>query len=124
LTQLFFADPGIQSAFAQARASAESVGLPLRIRLVIGPGIDELHRLRWETLTDPEDSSTLSTNENILLSRYQSSLDWRPVRLRARGELRALVMLANPTNLGEYSLSPIDVAGELERAKQGSANPV
>jgi len=119
LTQQFFADPVIQTAFAQAKTSAESVGMPLRVRLMIGTGIHELHRLRWETLCDPQDSSTLSTSENILLSRYQSSLDWRPVRLRARGELRALVMLANPSDLTEYGLSPVDVPGELERAKQG-----
>lgn len=121
LTQLFFNDTAVQTAFVQARTSAQSLGIPLRIRLMIGPSAPELHRLYWETLCDPRDASPLSTNENLLFSRYLSSLDWRPVRLRAKGELRALVMVANPSNLSEYNLAPIDVAGELNRAELGLA---
>lgn len=119
LTQLFFDDNAVQSAFAQARASAQSLGIPMRFRLIIGPSASELHAIRWETLCDPQDASPLSTNENLLFSRYLSSLDWQPVRLRAKGELRALVMVANPSDLGDYHLAPVDVVGELNRIKQG-----
>ena len=118
LTQFFFGDAAVESAFAQARASAQSVGVPLRFRLVIGPSAPELHALHWETLCDPQDASPLSTNENLLFSRYLSSLDWRPVRVRAKGKLRALAMVANPSDLGEYNLSPVDVSGEQTRVKQ------
>ncbi|MBP1694272.1 MAG: hypothetical protein H6Q37_2155 [Chloroflexi bacterium] len=118
LTQDFFADPTVLTAFAQARASAQTSDLPLRIRLMIGPSAPELHKLHWETLCDPQDASPLSTNGNILFSRYLSSQDWRPVRLRARGELRALTFIANPSDLGDYNLSPIDVAAEFGRVKQ------
>jgi hypothetical protein len=59
----------------------------------------------------------LATNQNILFSRYLSSLDWRPVRLRPKGELKALAVVANPANLADYSLAPVDVDGELARAR-------
>ena len=63
--------------------AAQSLEAPLRVRLFIGPSAPELHNLRWETLIDPTtnlagDSATatpLLTNENIIFSRYLSSLD-------------------------------------------------
>jgi len=119
LTQNFFSDPKLQSAFAQTRASAQSLDVPLRLRLLIGPSAPELHSLHWETLCDPQDNTPLCTNENVLFSRYLSSLDWRPVRLRPQGSLRALIMIANPDNLGDYNLAPVDVAGELARSQEG-----
>lgn len=118
LTQLFFKEPAVQSAFAQARTSAQTLGVPLRFRLVIGPSAPELHAVHWELLGDPQNGSPLATDENLLFSRYLSSPDWRPVRLRAQRTLRALVMVSNPSDLGEYNLAPVDVAGELQRVRQ------
>ena len=119
LTQSFFAEPAVQTAFAQARASAQSLGALLRIRLMIGSSASELQGVHWEMLRDPQDGSPLSTSENLLFSRYLSSLDWRPVRLRAKGELRALAMVANPSDLAGDGLAPIDVEGEMVRARLG-----
>ncbi len=119
LTESFFASPAIQTAFAQARATAESIDAAIRLRLLIGPSAPELHRVHWETWVDPQDGSPLSTDGNLHFSRYLSSKDWRPVRLRARGDLRALVVVANPSDLGDYNLAAVDVGGELARAEQG-----
>jgi hypothetical protein len=119
LTASFFIDPAVKTAFAQARASAESQNAAIRLRLLIGPSAPELHRVHWETLVDPEDGSPLSTDGNLHFSRYLSSKDWRPVRLRAWGDLSALVLIANPSDLGDYNLSAVDVEAELERAEQG-----
>lgn len=119
LTDCLFADTAVRTAFIQARTSAGSLGAVLRLRLVIGPSAPELHSLHWEVLRDPQDGSPLCTSENVLFSRYMSSLDWRPVRLRAKGDLCALVMIANPSDLSAYQLAPVDVQGELARAKQG-----
>ncbi len=119
LSESLFASPALQTAFAQARTSAESLNAPIRLRLLIGPSASELHSVRWEMLNDPQDGSPLSTSENLIFSRYLSSLDWRPVRLNAQGEMRALVVIANPSDLGDYNLAEVDVAGELERAKAG-----
>jgi len=122
LTQALFADPGIQSSFETAYALAAADQLPLRLRLQIDAGAPELHELRWETVRDLHGSS-LATSEQILLSRYLRSPDWRSVRLQPESQLRALVMIASPTGLDQYSpegaaLQPLDVPGELERATQ------
>jgi hypothetical protein len=120
LTKCLFADPPVQSAFTQAFASAQSKGLALRLRIFVGPSAPELNSLHWETLRHPVDETPLATNENILFSRYLTSLDWRPVHLRPKSLLRALVVIANPINLSDYqNLAPIDVEGELNRARQG-----
>jgi hypothetical protein len=112
----------VENAFDKARTLAQLEDLPLRVRLLIGPSAPELHGLRWETLRDPKDGTALLMDESILFSRYLSSLDWRPVGVRPKAQLRALVVITNPSALSEYEderrpLPPIDVAGELERVK-------
>jgi len=119
LGESLFADPAVWTAFAQARSTAQVLEVGLRLRLFIGPSAPELHSLRWETLRDPQDGSPLLTGEQVLFSRYLSSLDWRPVRLRPQADLRALVVIANPANVTDYQLAPLDVEGELERARSG-----
>ena len=120
LTEGLFADASVASSFAQARTSAESLQAPLRIRLLIGPSAPELNSVYWEALRDPRDQSKspLFTGENILLSRYLSSGDWRPVKLRPKGDLRALAAVSNPSNLTDYKLAAVDVPGELQRASE------
>jgi len=122
LSACLFADSALKAAFAQARSSAQVLNAPLRLRLFIGPTAPELHSLRWETLRDPLDGSPLLTSQQVLFSRYLSSSDWQPVRLRPRGELRALVMIANPNNLSAYKLAPIDVRAELLRVAAALGN--
>jgi hypothetical protein len=116
--------PRLQNVFSQALAAAQAQGQPLRLRLYIGPGALQLHTLRWETLRDPGDGASLVTGENVLFSRYLSSLDWRPVGVRPKSHLRALVIVAGPSHLSGYEaegrkLAPIDVAAEVERARAG-----
>lgn len=59
------------------------------------------------------------TNERILFSRYLSSANWSRVRLRPKADLRVLVVVANPSDLADYGMSTLDVAGEIQRAKAG-----
>jgi hypothetical protein len=127
LGQSLFADPAVLGEFNAARAVAEASDRPLRLRLFIDRSAPELHNLRWETLRDPRDDSWLLTNERLLFSRFLPSSDWRPVRLRPRGDLRALVAIANPVDLADSErphvvagqrLVPLDVVGELGRARQ------
>ncbi len=119
LTDSLFGDPTLKTAFAQARSSAQSLNAALRLRLMISSNLPELHDLRWEMLRDPLDHSLLTTNETVLFSRYLSSTDWRPVRLRSKEDLSVLVVIANPSDLSDYDLDPIDTQAELERAKKG-----
>jgi len=122
LSDSLFKDPSVRDAFAQARSSADALNMPLRLRLSVARSALELHAFRWETLRDPLDGSWLVTNERVLFSRYLSSNDWRPVRPRAKSELRALVVIANPVNISQYApggrqLEAIDVGEELERTR-------
>lgn len=139
LGRTLFADGEVQRHFRRARDNAQAQSVALRLRLLIESRAVELHSLRWETLCDPDDGSALATREQVLFSRFLSSQDWRPVRLRPRDNLRALVAVASPRNVGQYSverrglgppdgggepaaverrqLAPIDLAGEQARAK-------
>jgi hypothetical protein len=124
LTDSLFGDPNVRDIFEKSRVAAQSQDMQLRLRLYIGPSAPELHRLRWEALRDPQSGALLLTDEAILFSRYLSSLDWRPIRLRPQSRLRALVVIANPTDLNSYKpggrqLAPVDVEGELQRATAG-----
>jgi hypothetical protein len=112
LTSAMFADPALLTAYAQARTSAQKDGAPLRLRLFIGPSAPELHAIRWELLNEPQTGSPIATDHTIFFSRYLSSQDWRPVRLRSRQELKALAVIAAPQGLEEYNLAPVDKAAE------------
>lgn len=102
LTQTLFKKEAIRDAFVKARAIAEEENLPLRLRLFVTPTASELNALRWETLRDPTADEWLLTSENLLFSRYLTSSDWRPIRLRSQRELRALVTIASPSDLEQY----------------------
>src|SRR4051794_3962417 len=54
LTEGVFADPRVRDYFDDALVSAQTLDVPLRLRLAIGAGAPELHSLRWETLQDPD----------------------------------------------------------------------
>lgn len=113
-----FGEAAVGAALAQVRAVAQSQNVPLRVRILIGPSAPELHTLRWETLRVPGEESFLAMHEQIRVSRYLSSFDWQPVRLRPQAELRVLMAAANPDGLDGYGLSAVDVVGELARARQ------
>ncbi|UCF29583.1 MAG: CHAT domain-containing protein, partial [Chloroflexota bacterium] len=119
LSEYLFADPRARNAFEQARTSAQILDVPIRLRLLVGASAPELHGLRWETLLDPLDDSPLTTREDFLFSRYLSSSDCRPVKSRSKGDLRALVLIANPSDLADHKLAPVDEEGEFARARNG-----
>src|SRR5262249_28978485 len=72
----------------------------------------------------------LATGDRVFFSRYLASKDFQKVRLRARGDLRALAIIANPDNISQYSvergptrpgrrqLAPIDVEAEKVRIER------
>lgn len=124
LSTSLFSETHVTTLFQQAISTAQTLDIPLRLRLLIGASAPELHSFRWETLTLPQSDELLVTNETILFSRYLSSTDWRPARLRSKSDLHALVVVANPADLSDYSpdgqvLPPFDVPGELERVRIG-----
>jgi len=116
LSASLFAEPALREAFIKVRTTAAALNVALRLRLYIGSSAPELHALHWETLRNPEDNSALLLGEQLLFSRYLSGDDWRPIYLRPKGTLRALVVVANPTDLAKYNLAPIDTNAEINRA--------
>lgn len=129
LARQLFVEAGVAAALDKARAVAETQGAPLRVRLFIGPSVPELHNLHWETLFDPAtfdpkngpaDGTPLLTNENIIFSRYLTSLDWRPVRLQPQRDLKALVVVANPGDItSRWKMAEVKVEEELATARTG-----
>ena len=118
LTDSLFADAVVGNKFTEATAIAAELNTPLRVRLFVSRGTPHLDALRWEALRHPDDGTPLASSERVLFSRYLSSSDWGSVRRQARGELRALVAIANPTkDIAQWNLAAIDVAGELDRAR-------
>lgn len=113
-----FADAAVRGLYQRARAALERAEVLLRLRIAIEPTAPELHDLRWELLRDPDTDAPLATSERIVLSRFVRSKDWRPIRLRPRARLRAVIAVAAPTNAGDYGLAPFDAAGEVARARE------
>jgi hypothetical protein len=122
LGESLFESPEIQREFHATRKVVESHNWALRIRLFIAPGASELQSLRWETLRDPSEDHCLLTAEQLLFSRYLSSSDWRPVERRPQTDLRALLVIANPSDIAEYSMASLNVVETLDRAKSGFGN--
>lgn len=123
LGEALFAGP-VGEAYRQAKVAAQSQGITLRVRLFVGPSAASLHSVRWETIRDPDDGSPLLTDEAIVFSRYLASNDWRPVGLRPKSQLRALALVASPSDVGEFSerdLAPLEVKEEVARAEEGLA---
>ena len=119
LSDAFFQSEALRMAFAQALASAGQAGVSLRLRLNIHASATELNILRWETLLNPQSGTYFATDQNTYFSRYLASMDWRPVRLRARGELKALAMVAAPKGLEAYKLASVDKNAEVETIRAG-----
>ncbi|MBE0699651.1 MAG: CHAT domain-containing protein, partial [Anaerolineaceae bacterium] len=120
LTSFFFSDPQVKLVFLQARSVAETENVPMHVRLAVDTSAIELHAVYWELLQDPDSGAPLFTGENLLFSRYLSSPNMRPIRLRKKEDLSALVFVANPDNLADYkNLAPINVEREFHYAMEG-----
>ena len=133
LGKALFANVTIARTFDTAFALAAAQELPLRLRLCTDQrSRDVLQRLRWELLRRPDPSAPndlarsewLMVQPSLWFSRHLFSGDMRPVRLRPRGDLTALVVVASPTDVerwrpGDQRLPAVDVAGELETARLG-----
>lgn len=116
LGKQLFADPDFKQAFAGARAYSANTGL--RLRLFIDVSAPELHAVRWELLRDPADDLCFATSDRVLFSRYLASSDWRHVSRGPQSDLRALIVVANPSDLPDYELEPIPVQERLQRVRE------
>jgi hypothetical protein len=120
LADALFADRDVQSAFDRARSIADSLRVPLRFRLAIAPEASNLQQIRWELLTVPAATprAHMLMRDDVLFSRYIASGDFRRIPLRARSELRALIVVASPSGLDRRNppLAAIDAVKEIAAA--------
>jgi len=128
LSEMFFQDRNIQTAFDTARtaANAEGDNAVLRVRLFLDAGAEDLHKVRWECLRDTKGKS-LFNGDTILFSRYLASSELRPVS--GKTTPKAMIAIANP-HLADSkdpedpskALAPVDVPNEKLRAESGLNN--
>src|SRR5712691_9688473 len=119
LADYIFSDQKIREFYLRNKAAFDSRGLLLRLRVLAGPSVPELHAVRWELLRDPETKFPLATSERILFSRFMLSRDWRVVKLRPKANLKALIAVAAPSDADDWGLAQVDHAGEVARACEG-----
>lgn len=102
-----FADPDLRSGWAEARGLAAE----RRIRLWLDVDEPALHTLPWELLRD--ETLLLSANARTPFSRYlPGRQEWGAPTIER--PLRMLAVIANPADLPEHTLAPLDVAAERE----------
>ncbi|WP_041241348.1 CHAT domain-containing protein [Geodermatophilus obscurus] len=122
LTEMLFAVEEIGDFYRLARTAAGADDTPIHLRLLVDPSApNDYHRVRWELLRDPEDGAPVATRRNVMFSRYLSSSDWTLSTSPPKHDLRALVVIANPSNLADYtprgrSLAPVNVLAERQSA--------
>ncbi len=117
LASQLLADTAVSDFFREALAVAQGQDARLHIRLGIDRDAARLHDLRWETLRLPGAAAPLLTGANLTFSRYLDSLDFRPVNPRSASDIRALVVVADPSDVAQFSLAPVNQAEELDRAR-------
>lgn len=109
---------GLREHFVRSEVSAKDAE-SLRVVLHFSEDMDEqILGLRWELLRHPETGVELAMSERIVLSRFLATSDWRSFQRKPRGDLRALVAIAAPTNVEQYKLAPVDYDGEAKRASK------
>lgn len=105
----------LRDAFVRAQ-SGEADG----DRVLLFVEAAELRGLRWERLCAPFDGNWdfLLLNQRAPFSLYLPSLTMRRFAAIGRRDLRALVVIASPGNLSEFSLDTFDEAATLAGLEQ------
>ena len=106
----------IRRAYDRATGIAETrSGGQLRLRLWIDPRAPELHALLWERLQELRQNtvSSLSAATQTPFSRYTGLEIAAPASIGAR-PIRMLVAIANPADLIDQGMTPIEVEQEID----------
>jgi hypothetical protein len=117
LCEMLFTDP-VKRGGGRGGGDVEARELRLRLRLRIRAKANALHVIRWETLADPlAADKALMTSQAVLFSRFIESSDFRRTDSRPRDEQRALIVVANPTDLESRNFAPINVEFGIDQAR-------
>jgi len=112
----------VRETFVRA-ISKSSQDCRLRILLSIeAADNDEVKTLHWERLCAPIDADgdwhLLARNQRVPFSLYIPTIIDRRFPPIGRRDLRALVLVASPSNIGKYQLAPFDVEAALSGVKE------
>jgi WD40 repeat protein/energy-coupling factor transporter ATP-binding protein EcfA2 len=112
----------VRETFVRA-LSKSSQDCRLRILLSIeAADNDEVKTLHWERLCAPIDADgdwhLLARNQRVPFSLYIPTIIDRRFPPIGRRDLRALVLVASPSNIGKYQLAPFDVEAALSGVKE------
>lgn len=126
--QLFMI-PELRDGFIEMATLAESQGVLLHVRLMLdrlAPA--EYHTIRWELLLDPRDGREIALKPEMTFTRFVGPRTHRTISLRAKGDLRALIVAVDPepgelARYGEFGgagrpLQPIKALEEATRAER------
>ena len=119
LGQALLADPAIRERFARARAVAQSRRFRCGSACSLVRVLPSCISCGGRPSGSLRSSDRLLTDEHLLFSRFLTSDEGVSVPFRPRAELRALVVIANPSDLAQYGLAPLDIDAELQRARAG-----
>jgi hypothetical protein len=120
LFQWLFADNALKVAWAEVRGRSAQ----RRIRLRIDAAAPELHAVPWELLRDSGQDGAphdLAATTATPFSRYLAGR-WQPGSPVLKRPIRMLVVIANPQDLDNYGLVPIQPEVEwslLQQAAEG-----
>lgn len=109
LTGMLFAHPKLLAAWKHAISFVRACGLPLHLRIRIGDDAPQLHAVAWELLCDPDNGRLLGSSGWSYVSRSLDHVQRRGRGMIVKQALRSVIALANPPELPEYGLSPIDL---------------
>jgi len=122
LTDQLFAAEEMRDFQRRAKSWAKKQDVPLRVRLSIDPDAPaRMQAVRWEMLLDLDSGRPLALSTDVWFSRYLSGAGWDLIKPPRKHDLRALVVIASPTDLNmiasDAPLAEIDVAAERCRAE-------
>lgn len=101
LTNALFAPEEVRAFYGEAMARLHGT-VPVHLRVHLDAP-DVYHSVRWELLRDPiRQESHLATSPRVLLSRYLLSTEWQAIKEVRDRDLKALVVIAAPSNLGQF----------------------
>ncbi|MDQ1744095.1 MAG: hypothetical protein QOE23_2434, partial [Pseudonocardiales bacterium] len=130
LSAMLYRNSQVRTSFDRALRAARNYDVNIRL-LIDAEAPARYQAIRWEALRDPGGTFAVATRSRVYFSRYFNSTRYRPVTpLAKEGQFRALVAVANPSNLADYSagdlggpvLAAVDVAEELARARRALPN--